>query len=551
MIATQDITGNTRGVASDRIADVLRMLSRAPYMGLEELAACAGRGNTSTRKHVTRAEEAGLVSHVLHGLQGRKGRRRYMLTGEGVQTLAGVERLRVADLMDRPGATGRSLASCHRRIDVLEGVYRTAATIAACSEEPELRVHVPRDGPLDGLVRVPEDRRSFGVMVKRPALDDGYFGLKAWRYGAQVENRPSALLVVAPTYLAEHGVQRLVDRNWSGDYWITSLEDLGDPGLRAWRKPNCRDDEEEFWTMREIVESVPADRSGDDVPVDEPYRRAALPRRGWSPGRALTPAESRTLYAVADWPLAGDGVICALAEVTLSTLPVVMRRLRAHGLICRVETRQGERRWALADAGLRRICASVRSASGRSLDFWSPERRDDGTFLGSKLRKLDRELLHTDVVHDLVARISEEAASAVDVAEFRVLPAHLTELRPVMPDARIDLESASGARHVLLLEAERGMPSRAEMRARLTNYERAFETEWFREAFPVRPRIAVVLEDPGAESNFSRAQVEAGRRQLPIVLTNLRDLAAGGGFLQAVWRRPGEYEKRSRFWELE
>ena len=520
-------------------------------MSLDEMAACIGRGKTSTRKHVTRSEGAGLVSHLVHGLQGRKGARRYMLTGEGVHMLADVERVHVADVMDRPGTTGRALATYHRRIDVLEGVYLTAATVAKSFDEPELDIYVPRDGPLDGVVRNPEYRQSFGVMVKRPALDDGYFGLKVWRYGAQMETKPSALLVVAPQYLAEHGVQRLVERNWDGQYWITSLEDLGDPDLRVWWKPNYRDNEEEYWTMREIRESIPGDRLDDEDLADAPYKRVALPRRRWSPRVVLTHAERRTLYAIADWPLAKESVIARLTRLKVSTMEVVLRRLRAESLVHRVEARGGLMRWALTDRGLRHICATVRAADGKVREFWSSRKRKDGKFAGTKLSKLSDELQHTDMVHDLVARVAGEADAAVDVEEFHILPAHLTERRPVMPDAQMDLESASGARHVILLEAERGMPSRAQMRERLGNYAWVFEKRWFQASFPTRPRIAVVLEEPGSESNFSQAQVEAGRTHLPIALTNMDELVApGGGFLQAVWRRPGEYGERSRFWEL-
>ena len=552
MGSVQDIIGNNNRVLSEQVSDILTMLSWNPYMSVNELASCIGRGTTSTRKHVTRAEQGGLLSHVLHNLDGRKRWRRYMLTGEGVRMLARVEEVCVADVMDRPGTTGRALATYHRRIDVLEGVYQTAATVAACPDEPEMEIYVPRHSPLDGLVLMPEDR-SFGVIVKRPAIDDRYFGKTVWRYGAQIEHKPSALLIVAPNRLAEHDVQRLVERNWDGRdrYWITSMEDLGDPDWRVWWKPDYRDDdEEEFWTMPEILESLPEDRLDEDDLLDAPYKRAALPRRGWSPRIVLTPADRQVLYAIADWPLARESVIAQLAGLKPSTLPVVLRRLRSHGLVDRVETRFGEMRWALTDRGLRHICSTVRAADGKVREYWSSRKGDDDGFIGTKLDKLNDELLHTDMVHELIARVAGEAEAAVDVEELQILPAHHTERRPIAPDARIDLESASGARHVILLEAERGKLSRSQMRARFGNYSRLFETREFRDMFPARPRIAVVLEDPGAEANFSRAQVEAGRTYLPMVLTNMHELSApGGGFLQAVWRRPGEYGERSSFWE--
>ena len=88
------------------------------------------------------------------------------------------------------------------------------------------------------------------------------------------------------------------------------------------------------------------------------------------------------------------------------------------------------------------------------------------------------------------------------------------------------------------------------MEVRFANYAGVFDTDAFQAAFPVQPQIVVVLEDPGDESNFSAAQVRAGRTSLPMALTNLQDLAYEGGFFQAVWRRPGEYGTRARFWEL-
>ena len=59
------------------------------------------------------------------------------------------------------------------------------------------------------------------------------------------------------------------------------------------------------------------------------------------------------------------------------------------------------------------------------------------------------------MVYRVVARVVADAAASPDIAECAVVPAHLTEWRPVMPDGRIDLVMESGERRVLLLEAER------------------------------------------------------------------------------------------------
>ena len=86
MVTRQDILGNIEELerALDELHSVLAMLSWTPYLTLGEMAARRGRGNTSTGKRLRRAEQAGWVAHVLHGLRGRKGSWRYILTGRGV-----------------------------------------------------------------------------------------------------------------------------------------------------------------------------------------------------------------------------------------------------------------------------------------------------------------------------------------------------------------------------------------------------------------------------------------------------------------------------------
>ena len=552
MSVEQDIIGNSEedeGVLEE-VAAVLAMLSWTPYMTLDEMAALRGKGKTSTREHVTRAEEAGLVAHVLHGLHGRKGWRRYRLTGKGVQAVADGLDERASEILDRPGTTGRALATYHRRLNILVGVYQTTATIAARFDEPELRVHLPLDGPLDGVVRMPTEPYSLGIMVQRRFMDPDYFGLKVWRYRAQLETKPSALLVVAHSRLAEHGVKRLVQRNWEGLFFLTSLEYLGNPDALVWREPNRTDGVERLWSTLHVLQHLPRQLHNDYKPPQASYRSGTIPGPDWQPRIVLTPAQWRALYVIADWPLARNRVIAALAEVTPGTLDTVVTRLREHGLVDPVKTRFGDRRLALTDAGIRFICWTARAGDKEARKFWSARKRADGRFIGTKIQKLNREIRHTDMVHDIVARVAGEARAAVDIKAFQILPAHLTERRPVMPDARIDLQLSTDERYILLLEAERGSLSPREMENRLDNYARVMDTERFMSAFPVRPQIAVALEDPDVERDFGEAQVRAGRTHLPIILTNMAELTAQGGVLQAVWRRPGEYGARARFMEL-
>ena len=540
-------------MVTQRVGDLLGRLSKEPYMTLSEMAGVERRGTTALDGHIKRAEAAALVSHVLHSLQGRNGERRYMLTGDGVRALVKFEakkKVARAEVLARVGTSGRGLARYYELVDILAGVYKTAATVAAGAEAPLMSIHPLSDGPLDAVVRVPDAPYSLGVMVKRPSLRDDFFTEKLWRYANRMEKRPPVLLVVAPSSLSEHYVKRLVQREWDGSFLLASLDTLGDADAPVWCEPNRPDGRERVWSMRQILAGFRGEGVVDFEPAVEPFGRVAVPGPGWKPGIVLTLGQRRTLYAIADWPLAYDYVLEVLAGLSEEGMEKALRRLREYGLVHRVRVRRRDWRMVLTGAGIRYICRAARAASDKARRFWSSDLRPNGTFVGSKLAKLRRERLHTDMVYGIVARVVAEAKSSPDIADFAVVPAHLTERRPVLPDARIDLVMESGERYVLLLEAERVGLSRAEMEDRFANYARVFDTDPFQAAFPVRPQIAVVLEDPASESIFSAAQVRAGRTALPMALTNLQEFVRPGGFFQAVWRRPGEYGERHHFGAL-
>ena len=536
------------------MGDVLKRLADNPYMTVGELAGVERRGTTALDGHVKRAEEAQLVSHVLHSLQGRNGERRYMLTGDGVRELVAVEReddVPRSEVLERVGTSGRGLTRYYQLIDILAVVYKTAATVAAGAGSPLLSIHPLSDGPLDAVVRVPDAPYALGVMVKRPSRPrDDFFAEKLWRYSHRMAQKPPVLLVVAPSSLAEHYVQRLVQREWAGLCLIASLDTLGDADRPVWCEPNRSDGRERVWSMCQVLAGISGEGIVDCEPTPAPFGRAAVPGPDWEPDIVLTLGQRRALYAIADWPLAYDYVLEALSDLSEEGMEKALRRLRGHGLVHRVRVRRDDWRMALTDKGIHFICAAARAAYMKARAFWSSDLRGDRTFAGSKLRKLRRERLHTDMVYGIVARVVEEASASPYIADLAVVPAHLTERRPVMPDARIDLLLESGERRVLLLEAERVGLSAAEREDRFANYTRVFDDDDFQAGFPVRPQIAVVLEDPGDESNWSVAQVRAGRTSLPMALTNLQAVADRGGVLQDVWRRPGEYGARARFWEL-
>ena len=543
-------------MVSEKVRNILAALADTPFMTIDDMAAVHGWGHSPLRRQIARLERMEWVSRAPHSLLGRKAHYRYELTREGVIALADSIGRRTADVMHRPGATGYGLSLFRRRLDILAGVYKVAGSVARASDGPGLRIHLLGGDLLDAAIRIPRRPYSLGVMVNRPSFSPRSWSKRLWAYDNELE-RPAGLLVVSPDRMSDYGVARLVARNYEGLAAIAPIEMIDDPEERVWRQPRWYD--HETLSMVSILAGIPDELARDFEPDQQIYRRAALPPAKRDTGSALTRAERAALQVISDWPLANNGLVVALTELGPSTVPAMLTRLRSRGLIRSVLV-NGQTRQALTDAGIRHICYAARADYGQTRRRWSSERNDDGQMVGTRLRKLLREHQHTDMVYDLAAEFARAASASIDVLQHRITPAHLSEqhfrhdsisraIHHVLPDATVHMETTRGT-FVLLLESERGWVWRGGMEKRLENYARYFRTERPGEDYPAWPRIAVVFEDPGAEANFSAAQVRAGLDYLPTIISNLHDMKAGGGPVGPVWRRPGTYETRQPFWEL-
>ena len=243
-----------------------------------------------------------------------------------------------------------------------------------------------------------------------------------------------------------------------------------------------------------------------------------------------------------------------------SSLRKFVGTLRRRGLVREAPVAEDDERPVLTDKGIVYICRAARADYEREKALWSGEVDEGGMFRGGNLRALLHDIRHTDMVYDIVRRF-KVGVKVVRVRGIRITPAHKVEryfrpasarnTRSIRPDALIYLEMADGTRYVLLLEAERRGLSRRDMRNRLRHYDAYFRMERSRYDDPVSPLIAVVLEDAGAEANFSVAQAEAGLTHLPTILTNMSELARSqAGPFDPVWRRAGNYGQRLYLDEL-
>ena len=547
---------------SGKAQAIRTILSVTPFMSMSDMVSIHGWGRSPLRRQIKRLEADGQVASVPHVLEGRKATHRYFLTDTGVVQLAKALKEPLSDIMDRPGATGYGLASYHRVLDIVAVVYKLVSTIGRCYKTPEVNIDLLSAGPLDAVLRIPDAPYSLGVIAYRHAMSFRYFEAKVRAYARLGSARPSALLVVSPGHMAEHTVARLVALNSEGlpdEYQavIASLEMLGDPDMRVWRKIRHYHDEGHLQDMWDVLDGVPKNFVRRVEPQTTRWRGAALPRPGWRTRPILTPGEHRALSAIADWPLAKDEVIAAVAKLALTSVHVIVRTLRKHELVRRVPVRRGDDRLVLTDRGINFICRSARADTRQERNFWSSQTRQDGKFIGSKLRTLHREIRHTDLVYEIVRRFMLGAVAR----RIQITPAHKSVWHfrqrserytsHIEPDACIAVEMQGGARHVLLLEAERGGMSRKYMENRLKHYDKYFRTNRSGLDYPVPPMIAVVHRDPGTEAKFSVAQVNARMTHLPTILTNLDELErSSDGPFGLVWHRPGDHGRRAGYHAL-
>ena len=545
-------------VLSKKRKQILNSLSENPFQSEADMVAICGWSRSPLHRQLTSMESDGWIAHVKHSLEGRNSTRRYYLTDKGVALLSDISGDESdSRVMDRPGTTEKGLTTYHTLIDNLAGVYRSAGAVARCLSVRALRIHLFSAGPLDAVIRILRPPYSVGVMVYRPALSTAYFEKKARYYANAGPERPSCLLVVSPDYMADHAVARLVTLNYQGVTVIAPLDRAGNPDARVWREPAWY--EERLWTMRDILNRVPEKVSRKFKPQVKSFHHSAPPRSGWKPAIVLTYRGRGALRVIADWPLANREFIATLSDLTESSFQKIERTLRKQGLVRRVPVAEEEEGLVLTDKGIVYVCRAARASHEIGKDQWSAEDVEDGKFRGGNLKKLAHDISHTKMVHEVVRRF-KAGAKVVRARGIRITPAHKVEryfrpgtqrsTRSVKPDAVIDLVK-DGRRYALLLEAERGAMTYKYMQNRLQHYQAYFREERSKHDDPVPPLIAIVLEDAGAEANFSRAQVDAGLTHLPAVLTNMGELARSpAGPFDPVWRWAGGFGQRKYLHEL-
>lgn len=549
---------------TDNSIRLLDKLAHTPFAERDELAAFAVMPASSTLESLLRLKSDGLVAFVRHTHSNTSRVRRWYLTARGVERLAAVQGSTPSRLLRELPLSAQWQRSLLRRLDAVASLYRVGMQAVERSGGAT-RWRWQRTGALDALLELP-DGRSLCLVRLGPTLSwQAMRSRIGTLYGMQRRGRCLTVLLLLPGNIE---AQRLAaDLHGRPLRVFAAVEDnvmRVAPGSAIWR--SLRDTR--GLTLAQVV-----DRSRDTCALR--LRAAAGSARQTMPvatpgggadgldlvSSEFTMPERCLLDTLYDWPLMRGEHVSMLLDMTDSSLKKARASLAKRGLLRQLRVgstperrqRNGTRMCLSAD-GLRYLARRDRSRTSDVLARWNIVPDEAGDFRldvngyrldGTKLRVLARELRHTDGVSDFIAGLAAACRRSTDWRLHQALPPHRWERwfrhgsgwRSIRPDAAFELE-CRGARLPILLEYEERASRPARMAERLGRYERYFASpETGRDFDGERAVVLVVFGDEATASRFCTFTARASSRTLPMLVSSV-DVLAAGGPLDDSWRSP-------------
>ena len=547
-----------RGRERDALA--LGRLAALPFIDRLELAAVSGAADRSAYDALAALERRGLAASIPHATGLLRTTRRYWLTADGIQFLAGMEGVDLDQLLRSRPVSDRWRRILLERLDSVAVIYRLASIIAAESGPLGLRWY--RAAPQDAAMTL-ADGRTLGVVRLGRTADRTGFTKRLWRL--KEGPLPGAVLLLMPDEVRLRHARRLLD-GWRMPTLLALEEDAvqAGPAEPAWRLPSVA----AALDLRRVL-SGHVERTGR-LPAEAVPKRAALPEDiapddlepgglgmespGWLLPAALKPAAKQLLDMLYDWPGIAPEHLRSLMGVSRARLYEIMGPATKTGLLTRVAV--GGRRLALSDRGLALLARRDRVSVGAARKRWSVEPVDADApenwrnVSGRNSRQLLRNIEHTGAVHAFLASLNRQARSqGWELSQldppFRASRyfRHRGGLRSVNPDAfgvlRRDTDEWP-----FFLEWERRAVRPVTMAKRLAPYLRYYATPRPLDDHGVRPAVLVVFDDDLAATHFLRlAEKEMARERVEVpLLVSHRELWLREGPLGPAWRSPGSWE---------
>ena len=362
---------------------------------------------------VEKLESGGYAASVPHATDLVPPTRRFHLTADGLERLAGEENATPDELVrDRPvSAAWRRILM--ERLDALAVIYRLAAAVSGVAYP--LRFRWFRASPLDASMTLP-DGRTVGVVRRGLTADRSAFSnrMRRLRDGPL----PGTVLVLMPDEVGLRHARRMLTGAPVPCFLALEREAVAaTPGDPVWSPPAVH----AAIDLRSLLDRA---EPGGPLPAEPEPSQASAPADlavegpGWNvPDHMLPcflkPAEKRALDLLSDWPWIVLKDLAGLLGVSAPRASQLVNPLEGFGLATRAPGAGG--RLTLTDRGLAVLARRDRTSVAVARKRWSvaplvpKDPFDWRNVSGGRSRQLLRNVEHTAAVHGFVAALARQA----------------------------------------------------------------------------------------------------------------------------------------------
>ena len=535
-------------------ADLLRALSRMPFLDRQEMVAVSGWSRAAVYEAVQKLEAGGFCASVLHAVDPFPPARRFHLTAAGLRRLAGEEDTSLDELVRSRPVSAQWRRGLMERLDALAAVYHLACLLSSVAFPIRFRWY--RAVRLDAAVALP-DGKTVGIVRQGRTADRSGFAKRLWRL--RDEPMPGAVLVLmADEVRLRHARRLLSTTDVPALFAVERLAVLTGAGDRIWSPPKVGAEID----LRYALDRV---GPGGQLPIEPEPQRADPPAEfavegpGWDiPDHMLPvllkPIEKRALDLISDWPWIALKELAGLMGVSTQRVSHGVIPLEGFGLAARPRGAGG--RLALTDRGLALLARRDRTSVAVARKRWSVALEDaEGPFewrnvTGRRGRQLLRNTEHTAAVHGFLAALAAQAPllgwEVVQLDPPRRASRHFRHdgrMRAVNPDA-FGVLRKDDRTWPFFLEWERRAVRLSTMSDRLAPYLRYYSSHRPTDDHGTRPAVLVVFDDDIARTHFlrvAREETHESRVNVPLLVSH-REAVDALGPMGHAWRTPADRE---------
>ena len=538
-------------------AEALRWLMSMPFASYREMSDVFRVAETTVKSRVAALAGNHLIRSVSHSYYSLRPTHRWVPTAAGINAFAHREGRHPGEVLYAHPVSEEWQRVLTRRMDTLHAVYGLASQVARIRDEAPDEIVLYRRGPLDAAIGL-RNGCWLGVVVRHHDYGPAQFS-ERMGFLARSALRLTALIVLVPRVVElRNSSKTVIQRIPAAPALMGPTKRIHDPDVPVWSFAN---DPGRRYTLNEIVPTW--ETRGERPSYGRRVRVFTMPT-DTLPKRPLpSTSELKMLELLSNWPLSVRRIIGEISNMSERRVGTVLADVQRFGYVTQRHLGgQPPQRFVLSDAGIGYIGSRARVSRVRARGLWSPAIADDGLFQGGELRKLAREIGHTDMAYavaGIFCRVTDEMQeTAVDPPRLHQLrPAHkspryftvpgLSGTFSITPDMTLIL-TAGERYHALLVEVERRASRPSTMAARMEPYLRYYAGKTPEEDFAVLPKVLFVLPDAGHEARFALSQDAAALAQIPLYITNMDILHEKGPYGE-IWLRPGDRNmRRVTFW---